>query len=151
MQCFAFQLCFFQHTLPSNPPSLSNQYFESPASFEPTSDSLTKPRRNKRTFRSLLFHVNGPGTRCSLFSRIFSTFPETTLLAGPAGGHPPGCPHRAGLISLSKKKSVCGEITPEMLKFKKMKRSNAAKECLHSVKNLYSLTKPQRYSEIRPY
>ena len=50
----------------------------------------------------MLFHVNGRGTRCSSFSRIFSTFPETTFLAGHAGGHPSGCPHRAGLI-LSKK------------------------------------------------
>ena len=33
---------------------------------------------------------------------FFPPFPETTLLAGQAGGHPSGCPHRAGLI-LSKK------------------------------------------------
>ena len=31
-------------------------------------------------------------------------FAEMTFLAAHAGGHPPGCPHRAGLI-LSKKKN----------------------------------------------
>ena len=69
------------------------------------SSRQTPPKQTETicTFRSLLFHVNGRGTRCSSFSRIFSTFPETTFLAGHAGGHPSGCPHRAGLI-LSKKK-----------------------------------------------
>ena len=35
---------------------------------------------------------------------IFADFLQKfALLAGPAGGHPPGCPHRAGLISQKKK------------------------------------------------
>ena len=37
---------------------------------------------------------------------------QMTLLAGPAGGHPPGGPHRAGLILLKKEKKMSkkGEI-----------------------------------------
>ena len=50
-------------------------------------------------------HVNGPGTRCSLFSRIFSTFPETTLLAGSAGEPPTvGRVPLRGAISFKKRK-----------------------------------------------
>ena len=37
-------------------------------------------RKTMRYFRSLLFNVNGLGTRCSLFSRIFSTFSECPVL-----------------------------------------------------------------------
>ena len=38
-----------------------------------------------------------------LFIYFFHFFPEMTFLAAHAGGHPSGCPHRAGLV-LSKKK-----------------------------------------------
>ena len=52
-------------------------------------------------------HVNGPGTRCSLFSRIFSTFPETTLLASAFGwlreSHPLSL-HPRARFSFKKKK-----------------------------------------------
>ena len=108
---FCFSTLFRFRTTSYLPLLLSNQYLESSASFEPTSVSLTKPRRNKRTFRSLLFHVNGPGTRCSLFSRIFSTFPETTLLASAFGGlresHPLSLHPRARFFLKKKKKKVC--------------------------------------------
>ena len=58
-----------------------------------------------------------PGAPCS-HGFFFSPFPVTTLLAGQAGGHPPGCPHRAGLI-LSKKG---GEENNCVIVFKRVQR-----------------------------
>ena len=58
-------------------------------------------------YRCLLsgFYQTGldrPTFSWELLSNLFGLFEEMTFLAAHAGGHPPVCPHRAGLI-LSKK------------------------------------------------
>ena len=102
-------LIFYKHFAKSNLPEFCWIFAEFLLNFCLILTQFNTPRRNKRTFRSLLFHVNGPGTRCSLFSRIFSTFPETTLLASAFGGlresHPLSLHPRARFFLKRKKKN----------------------------------------------
>ena len=99
--------------------SFQNNLLTTPPSLEPVSRILRflwtnvrfshKPRKNKRTFRSLLFHVNGPGTRCSLFSRIFFNFSRNDVtgqcLRVAEGQSSPQSPP-AGAFLLKKKKKL---------------------------------------------
>ena len=48
-------------------------------------------------------------------------FAEMTFLAAHAGGHPPGCPHRAGLILKKEKKKRKKEKKEKKKKRKKKK------------------------------